>query len=165
MKREGLNVLDKIDQTKEVILITYPIEKDISKIGKVYRGKRVCVECFHSFPPEGEVVEGVCRVSQIGRIVDFLEWVEVKENLIIIAEKEIEIVIKAVSTMLLSKQKAKYAVALAVKADLTVKPSVWIASLFDYVLELGGELVEAVEEYIATGVTVTPNAIVVESKW
>jgi predicted protein tyrosine phosphatase len=156
-------IKEKDCKKSEIVLITYPVEKDYEKLAWIFEAKRVLIESFHSCPPgEGED-EGVCTVAQIKRVVDFLQQVESKKDLIVLATADIKIIINTV--VLLAEMPIKYALASVVKEIRNQKPSIWIACLFDHVLQLEGELVKEVEEYLATGIAVTQQAVIVEAEW
>lgn len=155
--------MSKEIKEQEIVLITYPVERDYEKLAWIFEAKRVLIESFHSCPPGEGKPEGVCTVAHIKRIVDFLQQVESKKDLVILANADIKLVIKTV--VLLGELPIKYALAAAAHENKTSRPSVWIACLFDHVLQLGGELAREVEEYLATGVTVTKQAVIVEADW
>jgi hypothetical protein len=148
---------------QEIILITYPVERDCEKLALVFEAKRVLIESFHSYPPGEGKTEGVCTVAHIKRIINFLQQVESNKDLVILANADISLVVKTVA--LLNELPIKYALAAAAQEKKSHRPSVWIACLFDHVLQLEGELAREVEEYLATGVTVTKEAVIVEAEW
>lgn len=60
---------------------------------------------------------------------------------------------------------SKYAIAEAVKQDLSTQPALWFLIVADHYLDLGGVLVEQAEEYLETGIAVTREPKILKAAW
>lgn len=58
-----------------------------------------------------------------------------------------------------------YAIAEAVKQDLSTQPALWFLIVADHYLDLGGVLVEQAEEYLETGIAVTKEPKILKAAW
>jgi predicted protein tyrosine phosphatase len=79
--------------------------------------------------------------------------------------KQISLSLLITAILLREKLSPEYAIAEAVKDHLETKPAVWLIALVDYKLDLNGKLVNSLEEYLATGITVTNRAQLLKADW
>lgn len=108
-----------------------------------------------------------CTLSDINSLLDFLEGVRDYSSITIWDEYNNELSFAtALCAYTYYEQDIVDAMYMLVKSNPEIRPdSLWLVGLFDYTLNLNGELIRIYDEYLATGMVVNRRAVMTKGVW
>lgn len=161
--------LPALTKTDDLVYITCSNTWSREDAKYVYNARRVLEQRYTPhFPPDNQKDSDYefADVETTAALLAFISNHQEDSTLKIYSTyKEISLSILIIAILVREKLSPEYAIAEAVKGHLETKPAVWLIALVDYKLGLNGKLVNSLEEYLATGITVTNKAQLLQAEW
>jgi hypothetical protein len=104
-------------------------------------------------------------LKDIEKLASFINSFQEADIYVCSTYKELSLSILILGFIVKNGLPSQYAIAEAVKQDLSTEPALWFLIVADHYLNLNGVLVEQVEEYLETGIAVTIEPKILKAAW
>lgn len=161
----------QLNQLKDTdaVVYTYCQQTKSSKHNSLLKqaGKLLKQNYTPAFPatsPDEPCLKTV-TLKDIEKLANFITSCQETDLYVCSTYKELSLSILILGFIVRESLPTQYAIAEAAKQDLSTEPALWFLMVADHYLDLGGVLVEQVEEYLETGIAVTREPKILKAAW